>query len=91
MKLIQVDHSFQIVSVDIMELPLTNNGNRYVIAFQDLFIKWPMVFAVPDQKATMLAKLLVEEILPMFSVPEALLSDRGTNLMSYLMQDVCKY
>ena len=28
--------------------------------------------------------------MPMFGVPEALLSDRGTNLMSYLMQDAHK-
>ena len=90
MKSIPVDHPFQIVGIDIMELPLTNNGNKYVIVFQDLFTKWPMVYAVPDQKATRLAKLLVEEIVPMFGVPEALLSDRGTNLMSFLMQDVCK-
>ena len=61
----------------------------YVTVFQDLCTKWPMVYAVPDQKATRLAKLLVEEIVPMFGVPEALLSDRGTNLMSFLMQDVC--
>ena len=32
----------------------------------------------------------MEEIVPMFGVPEALLSDRGTNLMSYLMQDAHK-
>ena len=35
-KSIPVDHPFQIVGTDIMELPLTNNGNRYVIVFQDL-------------------------------------------------------
>ena len=28
--------------------------------------------------------------MPMFGVPEALLSDRGTNLLSHVMQDVCK-
>ena len=49
-----------------------------------------MVYAAPDQKATRLAKILVNEIVPMFGVPEALLSDRGTNLLSCLMQDVCK-
>ena len=55
MKSIPRDHPFQIAGVDIMELPLTNNGNRYVAVFQDLFTKWPMVYAVPDQKATRLA------------------------------------
>ena len=90
MQSIPVDHPFQIVGVDIMELPLTTNGNRYAIVFQDLFTKWPMVYAAPDQKAVRIVKLLVEEIVPVFGVPEALLSDRGTNLLSCLMQDVCK-
>ena len=41
-------------------------------------------------KAECIARLLVEEIVPFFGVPEALLSDRGTNLLSYLMKDVCE-
>ena len=49
-----------------------------------------MVYAAPDQKAVRIVKLLVEEIVPVFGVPEALLSDRGTNLLLCLMQDVCK-
>ena len=87
---IPVDRPFQILGVDIMELPVTANGNRYVVVFQDFFTKWPMVFPTRDQKAKRIAELLVNEIVPMFGVPEALLSDRGTNLLSCLMQDVCK-
>ena len=49
-----------------------------------------MAPCIPDQKAVRLVQLLTEEVIPFFSVPEALLSDRGTNLMSNLMHDVCK-
>ena len=49
-----------------------------------------MAFPTPDQKTERIVQLLVEQILPLFGVPEALLSDRGTNLLSVLMQDVCK-
>jgi len=90
MQPIPVDRPFQIIGVDIMELPLTANGNKYVVVFQDLFAKWPMVYATPDQKTERIAKLLTQEIVPMFGVPKALLSDRGTNLLSCLMLDVCK-
>ena len=48
------------------------------------------MFPIPDQKAIRLARLLVGEVVPMFGVPEALLSDRGTNLLSHVMQDVCE-
>ena len=73
-----------------MELPVTERGNKYVIVFQDFLTKWPMVFPAPDQKTARIARLLAEEIVPLFGVPDALLSDRGTNLLSHLMQDVCK-
>ena len=33
---------------------------------------------------------MVDELLPMFGVPEALLSDRGTNLLANVVQDVCQ-
>jgi len=44
MQSIPVDHPFQIIGVDIVELPSTTYGNRSVIAFQDLFTTWLMVY-----------------------------------------------
>ena len=87
---IPVQRPFQIVGVDVMELPVTRKGNKYVVVFQDFLTKWPFVFPVPDQKASRLVKLLVEEVVPVVGVPESLLSNRGTNLLSHLMNDVCK-
>ena len=52
---IPVHCPFQIWGVDIMELPVTAKGNRYIIVFQDLFTKWPLVFAAPDHKAIRIA------------------------------------
>ena len=86
---IPVQRPFQILAVDVMDLPTTSQGNKHVIVFQDYLTKWPMVYAIPDQKAHRVARLLVEEIVPFFGVPEALLSDRGANLLSHLMRDVC--
>ena len=87
---IPVSRPFQILGVDIMDLPRTDQGNKHVVVFQDFLTKFPLVFAVPDQKAIRLAHLLVEEVIPLFGVPEALLSDRGTNLLSTLMKDICE-
>ena len=65
-------------------------GKKYVIVIQDLFTKWPLIFTVLDQKASRIARLLAEEVVPLFGVPEALLSDRGTNLLSQLVIDLCE-
>ncbi len=63
-----------------MDLPKTSNGNGN----KHYFTKWPMVYAIPAHR---IVDILVKEIVP---VPECLLSDRGTNLLSHLMMDVCK-
>ena len=86
---IPVQCPFQIVGVDIMDLPTTQQGNKHMVVFQDFFSKWPPVFPVSDQKTATLVQLLTKEVIPLFGVPEALLSDRGTNLLSHLMHNVC--
>ena len=42
---------FQILGVDVMDLPKAERGNQHVVVFQDFLTKWPMVFPVPDQKS----------------------------------------
>ena len=87
---IPVQRPFQIRGIDIMEPPVTKKGNRYVVVLQDLFTKWPLVFPTPDQKSPRLVRLIVDELIPVFGVPEAILSDRGANLLSHLMMDICE-
>lgn len=54
------------------------------MVFQDFLSKWPFVFA---EKAVRIARLLAEEVIPVIGVP---VSDRGTNLLSHLMRDLCQ-
>ena len=86
---IPVQRIFQIIGLDIMDLPVTEQGNKHVIVFQDYFSKWPMVFPMPDQKTSRIVELLTKEIILFFCVPEAILTDRGTNLLLHLMLDIC--
>lgn len=86
---IPVSRPFQILGVNLMELPKTRRGNKYVIVFQDYLTKWPLVYPLSDQRALTVARILVEEVIPFFGVPESSLSDRGTNLLSHLMQELC--
>lgn len=72
-----------------MDWPSTECGNKHIVVFQDMLTKWPLVFPVPDQHADRIVRLLSKEVVPMFGVPEALLSDCGVNLLSH-MTDVCE-
>jgi len=39
---IPVQRPFQIIRVDVLELPKTENRNKFAIVFQDFLTKWPM-------------------------------------------------
>ena len=85
---IPVGGAFHRVGVDIMELPLTVNGNRYVITFIDYLTKWVESFACSDQTSETITKLLVDNVVCRHGVPEYLVSDHGANLLSVLMSEV---
>ena len=85
---IPVGGPFYRVGVDIMELPQTVNGNKYVISFVDYFTKWVESFPSDNQASETIVKLLVDHVICRHGVSEALISDRGANLLSTLMAEV---
>ena len=52
--------------------------------------KWVEAFPLPDQTSEAIARLLVDHVIWRHIVPKELLSDRGSNLLSSLMQGVCQ-
>ena len=66
---------FHRIGVDYLQLPQSFDGNCYAVVFMDYFTKWPEVFAVADQQASTVAKLLVEQVVSRHGVPEYLHSD----------------
>lgn len=90
MKSIPVGGPFERVATDIIgPLPRTVNGNKYIVCFIDYLTKWTEAKAIPNQTAEEVAKALVSEVIVRHGCPSTLLSDRGTNYMSQVMQEVC--
>ena len=86
---IPVGGPFHRVGVDVLQLPKTFDGNCYVVVFADYLTKWVEAFPTSDQKAETIAKLFVESVVSRHGVPEELLSDRGPNFLSELIQEIC--
>ena len=63
---IPVSRPFQILGIDIMDLPCTERGNKHVLVIQDFLTKWPWVFPMPDQKTSRIVDILVENIIPVW-------------------------
>ena len=80
---------FHRLGIDVLQLPLTEARNRYVVILMDYLTKWAEAFAVPDKTET-IARLLVEEIFCRHGAPQELLLDRGANFLSNLIKEVCQ-
>ena len=86
---IPVAGPFDCLGVDIIQFPCSYDGNKYAIVFMDYLTKWPEVFPVPNQTAETIARALVE-VISRHGVPAKLLSDRGANFLSDILQEVYK-
>jgi len=72
-----------------MPLPMTANGNKYIVVVSDLFSKWVEAFPVKSTDTETLARVLVDEVICRYGTPLYLHSDQGANLTSKLMGSVC--
>ena len=86
-----VENAFDRIAIDaIGPFPESNSGNRYILVITDYLTRWPEAFAVKSIDASVVAKILVNEIISRYSCPKQLLSDRGTNFLSKIVAEVCK-
>jgi transposase InsO family protein len=80
-----------IVSLDIVGLlPVTEGDNRYLLTFVDHFIRFNEAVPIVRQDTEMIAREFVTKIITQFGVPRKLLTDRGANFTSALIQETCK-
>uniref|UniRef100_A0A673NE13 Gypsy retrotransposon integrase-like protein 1 n=1 Tax=Sinocyclocheilus rhinocerous TaxID=307959 RepID=A0A673NE13_9TELE len=79
------------VAVDIMgPFPITERGNRFVLAAMDYFTKWPEAYAIPNQEAETVSEALVEGMFSRFGMAEVVHSDQGRNFESKLFAALCE-
>ena len=90
LKPIAVGGPFERVGADIMEMPLTTLGNRYVIVFLDYLTKWVEAYPLQDQTSETITRVLVDMVICRHGVPRELLSDCGANFLSVVIQGVCE-
>ena len=82
----QVGRPWQMLAVDILEVPVSYKNNRYLLVVQDYFTKWAEAIPLRDQTAAR----ITEELVKLFStlgIPEALHSDQGQNFKSTILKD----
>jgi len=79
-----------IVAVDILSgLPVTPDGNKYILVLTDYFTKWSCAFALPDAEASTCMRVMYDGFFSEFGLPKQLHSDLGKNFESKLFYELC--
>ena len=79
------------VCTDILgPLPISDQGNKYILVVGDHFTRWVEAYAIPDQTAATVATKIVYEFFSRLGLPLELHSDQGKNYESNLFKEVCK-
>jgi transposase InsO family protein len=91
LKLFSATRPFEMVCFDLLgPFPRTINGDIYVGVFVDRFTRWIELTPMPDARAYTAARAFVDVIVCRHGCPRALLTDRGSNFISQLFQEVCR-
>ena len=81
---------FEKIAVDILEVPMSDKGNKYIIVIGDYFTKWVEVFPLKSHTAVVVAEILVDRFITRFGAPFQIHSDQGPEFESKLVSEVCK-
>ena len=60
---------WELIGVDILKVPMSAQGNQYILVAQDYFSKWPFAQAIPDQKAERIARILKDQVFTVVGPP----------------------
>ena len=79
------------LAIDILgELPETEEGNRYILVVSDYLSKWTEVFPMRNMEAETVTRIVVEEVICRFGVPNYIHSDQGKQFESRIFQEMCR-
>jgi hypothetical protein len=77
-----VDGPWHRIGVDLVgPLPLTANGNVYIITCSDYFTKWPEAAALKDKSALSVTKFLFQ-LITRHGSPVIIQSDQGKEFVN---------
>ncbi|MEW8544998.1 MAG: transposase family protein, partial [Candidatus Thiodiazotropha sp.] len=69
----------------------TKEGFLYILLVVDSFSKWTEAFPMRTQEAKEVADILYNEIFTRYGAPRTIVSDRGRNFMSKLVNALCEF
>ncbi len=76
------------VAIDLLTLPLTTDGHRYLLVAIDHF-RFSVLVPLKDKQAKSVARALIDEVFCKYKTPKVLLSDNGTEFNNQILDAIC--
>ena len=81
---------WETVGIDLVgPLPVTEEGFRWLLTIVDQFSRWPMAIPLRTRTSAEIARALHDHLITLHGPPITVLSDRGRELISRSMQQLC--
>lgn len=79
---------FELISIDFVGPLTTSEDARFVLVVIDHFTQWVIAIPTQGRTAAVVARALVEEVFCRYGVPKRILSDRGSEFRSEMIQQI---
>ncbi len=79
------DGPFDVVGIDLLQLPRSTQGSVYVLVCVDHFSRFVVLTPLPNKSATTVAHALVSHLFCPYTTPRVLLSDNGTEFKNQVL------
>ena len=90
MKMVHSAYPMVRIAVDILgELPITKNGNKYILVVADYYTKWTESFAMPNIETRTVTSIIFKGVICRLGVPAVIHSDQGRQFESKLFTEMC--
>ena len=89
-KRLYAEYPYQKVFLDLTgPLPMTNCGNRYILAILDGYSKWATLIPLKNANAETISRAFLKHWVAIYGPPERIHSDRGLSFLNEKVNEIC--
>ena len=89
MGMLSASRPLELVSIDFITVDKASDGRDSILVITDIFTKFTKAIATRNQSAITVAKVILNEWIYNFGIPERIHSDQGRNFLSSLVRELC--
>lgn len=86
---ISTTRPLELVCMDFLSLEMSKGGFQNILVVTDHFTKYALAFPTRNQEARTVAKILFDQFIVHYGIPERLHSDMGANFESKVIKHLC--